>query len=96
MSRPATAYVQRAPAAVVNAPAASMASPSSALWALMIRVNVRPRKRSTVCSWTISTVNGKVTPLPNPESVIASAAIHTLGASAAPVVPAAHGTNPSG
>ena len=62
----------------------------------MISVNARPRSRSMVCCWTISTVIGNATPLPNPESTIASAAIQTFGATAAPIVPTAHGTNPNG
>ena len=64
--------------------------------ALITRVKARPRNRSIVCSWMIRTVSGNVTPLPNPATAIASAATQTFGAMAAPVIPAAHGTNPSG
>src|SRR5579884_1627262 len=86
-------YVQRAPTLAVSAPDATIARPSSALWMLMMTVNARPRTRSDVWRWTIRTVIGKARPLPKPVTTMASAAIHTSGATAAPKMPAASGTN---
>src|SRR5262249_54069088 len=79
-SAAATPKVQRAPATAAKPPALRIPMPSSALWALMITVNARPRTRSEVCRWMMRTLIGNARPLPKPFTAMAKAPTQMLGA----------------